>query len=85
MLYNALDYLLKDWRLILFCIAVPLLCMNLFISRFVFESPVYLVSKARFQEAKNVLNQIALLNQRQAFGFRLEEELESRQLIKKYS
>jgi len=62
MVYNALDYILKDWRLILFCIAVPLLLMNLFISRFVLESPVFLVQQGRFQEAKNVLNQIALWN-----------------------
>lgn len=80
-----MDYLLKDWRLIVFCIAVPLLAMNLFISRFILESPVFLVEKGRFEEARAVLNKIALLNQRQAFGFRLDEELQSRHLVKKYS
>ena len=50
------------WRIIFFITAVPLTILIWFLIKYLEESPRFLVVKHRFEDAKNVIKNITLLN-----------------------
>lgn len=60
-----------------FVIGLPLIVSTILVCLFAVESPRYLLTKRKFEEAKKILNRIAVTNDRPPFEFRLYEEMDN--------
>ena len=60
-----------------FVIGLPLIVSTILVVLFTVESPRYLLTKRKFDEAKKILNRIAVTNGRPPFEFRLYEEMDN--------
>ena len=58
-------------------VGLPLIICSMMICLFIFESPRYLVAEKRFNDARDVLDQIAILNGRPHFQYSFEGEEEA--------
>jgi MFS family permease len=64
------------WRVAFLVILVlPIACTTLMISLLIYESPRYLYSQGKYEEAKTVLRYIASINKRPPFTFKLIGEV----------
>ncbi len=52
----------SSWRLIFFYTLVPLIILTYYVYKYTLESPRFLAVKHQFDEAKRVIEQIALIN-----------------------
>lgn len=60
-----------------FVIGLPLIVSTILVFLFTVESPRYLLAKRKFDDAKKILNRIAVTNDRPPFEFRLYEEMDN--------
>lgn len=75
--YSPLNYFIANWRFTcIFVIGLPFLISVYLTHKHIHETPRYLLSKNRFLDAKNILNQIALYNRKPQFNYKLEGEEE---------
>lgn len=80
-IYTPIIYYSNHWRIICIgVIGIPFLASFFLASRNLFETPRYLISKKRFDEARIILNKIALYNRRPKFNYKIEGETEEIEL-----
>jgi MFS family permease len=74
-IYSWLSSMIVNWRFICIgVIGIPFLISIYFSRKYLLETPRWLVSKKRFQEAKEILSKISIINDRSQVGFLLEGE-----------
>ena len=76
-IYTPISYYTGNWRLICICvIGVPFLVSLLVAMKLLVETPRYLYSKKRYEDARIILNSIALYNWRPKFNYLLDGEVD---------
>lgn len=68
----------SSWRLIFFYTFAPLCVLTYYVYKYTLESPRFLAVKHQFDEAKKVIEQIALVNSNKLGTYALKEELDYR-------
>lgn len=75
-IYTPISYYLDNWRILLIgVIGSPFIVFFFVAYKFLVETPRYVVSRKNFQEARTILNSIALYNRRPKFNYLLQGEV----------
>ncbi|KRX06567.1 Major facilitator superfamily domain, general substrate transporter [Pseudocohnilembus persalinus] len=83
-IYSCISYYITSWRYIcIFMIGIPFLVTYYFSQKILLETPRFLVSKQKYQEARDVLSQISQINKRPRFEYKIEGEQEEQDLAQK--
>jgi hypothetical protein len=81
-IYSPISYSVGNWRInCIAIIGVPFLIIFYFSFNYIYETPRFLISKRKFEEAKFILNKIASFNRRPQFNYKLEGETENIELL----
>lgn len=76
-IFPILFIFVNNWRVIFaIIIGLPMIMLTIVLDFRIYETPRYLVSKMRYEEARQVLSNISVYNKRPSFEFRLYQEIE---------